>query len=145
MLDNGSNGERRGQLPILPDVTVPDLKKVRQQYHDHMPQTRTPSTLGVRAVMPSPLRINSNAMFPRRNKDETTDARRIVERIDIDKSEMGNDWKRSDGKRKQHLNEESDLSALSLSDMLQEESFVSELLEGFSPGSLSGFQVLPQS
>lgn len=119
-------------LPTLPDTTVPDLKRLRQQYCDNMPELHNPNNLGVRPVISSPIAIHKNALFPHKSRSEGLKALQRPEYVDIISS---------DNDSSVFGNSSLDSSLYpSFVDVIEQDEFMSELLEGFSSGSLTGLQ-----
>lgn len=133
--------KKNNSMPFLADVDIPDLQRVRQQYHEQMPVARTPATLGVRPVMPAPLNVSSKSLFSNSSHKDGPPGLKSshVDMIDIDScisldSGTGSSPAAGTEKKVSHI-------APTLQDLLARDTFVDELLEGFSADSLAGLQV----
>lgn len=121
---------------------MPDLQRVRQQYQEQMPRAHTPATLGVRPVMAAPVSLHTHPLRPHPSRgDVGPSSRGGVYRIDLDLESLATDPEHARDTQRLALGAPAAAAAPSLLDLLHRESFMSELLEGFSAGSLSGFQV----
>mmetsp|Transcript_20093 Transcript_20093/g.33847 ORF Transcript_20093/g.33847 Transcript_20093/m.33847 type:complete len:523 (+) Transcript_20093:119-1687(+) len=142
ILENTSTegqAKKHPHLPTLPDVELPDLQRVRLHYQEQMPGAHTPAALGVRPVMPAPLNINDRTLFPHRIRDEDSNAPHHVDLIDIVSCLAAPGAGAGTGADQKSQSKEPAVTP-SLDDLRAHKDFMSELLEGFSVGSLAGLQ-----